>query len=70
MTVNDIVTYTGRNIIFPVEGALDLVSGRVAVTTSQALGRRVIRSSVRHGMARVFTRRVGPSTELCLEFET
>lgn len=32
VTVNDIVTYTGRNIIFPVEGALDLVSGRVVVT--------------------------------------
>lgn len=32
VTVNDVVTYTGRNIIFPVEGSLDLVAGRVVVT--------------------------------------
>lgn len=32
VTVDDVLTYTGRNIIFPVEGALDLVSGRVVVT--------------------------------------
>lgn len=32
VTIDDVLTYRGRNIIFPVHGELELVSGRVVVT--------------------------------------
>jgi hypothetical protein len=35
-TVDDVLTYRGRNVIFPVSGELKLVSGRVVVTVDSA----------------------------------
>jgi hypothetical protein len=36
VTVEDVLTYRGPNVIFPVEGELDLVYGRVVVTVDSA----------------------------------
>jgi hypothetical protein len=36
VTVDDLITYRGLNVIFPVEGTLDFVAGRVVVTVDSA----------------------------------